>query len=183
MSGKLFEGGNSTLLQQNAKAPLGKAIKAHLMRIQQSFSGDKTSNGYKRLCNILQMNELDGGVKYNELTQLKHIMGKLLPTSEEFNTLGGNMMKAWLDISLSSMENSVKNDKIARQRAGETNVFRRAHTKDRQGKSKNKSTIGRIQTKNVSKSISNNKSVVLSENNNDRRIVRISEEQANYYIL
>ena len=175
----LTEGGNSTLIKRKVKAPLGRDIKKHLLKVFNNFEGDKGSKGYERLYNILKMDSDEGGINYNELTQLSHIMNKILPNSEEFQTLGGELMKSWVEISLKSMENNDKADKQARKNAGEQNAFRKAHTKDRQNKRKNKPTIGKFQTKNASKSISNNSFVKLSENNTHRTII-ISEERTNY---
>lgn len=175
----LYEGGNSTLIKRKVKAPLGKDIKNHLYKIYNNFNGDKGERGFVRLENILKMDKEDGGINYNELTQIAHIMNKILPNSKEFITLGGQLMKSWVDVSLKSMENNDKADKQARKDAGEQNVFRKAHTKDRQNKRKNKPTIGKFQTKNASKSISDNKFVKLSENDSHRTII-ISNEQANY---
>ena len=143
------------------------------------FKGDKGSKGYERLYNILKMDNEEGGINYNELTQLSYIFNKILPNSEEFQTLGGQLMKSWVEISLKSMENNDKADKQARKNAGEQNAFRKAHTKDRQNKRKNKPTIGKFQTKNASKSISNNSFVQLRENKVHKTII-ISEEQTNY---
>lgn len=175
----LSEGGNSTLIRRKVKAPLGKEIKKHLLQIYNTFDGDKGSKGFQRLSNVLNMDKEDGGINYNELTQLSHIMNKILPDSEEFNTLGGQLMKSWVDISLKSMENNDRADKQARKDAGEQNAFRKSHTKDRQNKRKNKPTIGRFQTKNASKAIGNNDFIKLSETIEKKTII-ISESQANY---
>lgn len=175
----LNEGGNSALLKRKAKAPLGRDIKKHLMQIYRSYNGDKGGKGFLRLTNILQMDRDEGGINYNELTQLEHIFNKLLPNSEEFQTLGGSLMKSWVEISLSSMENNDKADKQARKNAGEQNAFRKSHTKDRQNKRKNKPTIGRFQTKNAGNAIKNNSFIKLSENKTPKTII-ISEEQTNY---
>lgn len=172
----LNESGNSTLIKRQVKAPLGKDIKKHLYKIYNEYNGDKGSKGYARLENILAMDRDDGGIKYNELSQLSHVLNHIIPNSDEYKTLGGDLMKTWVDISLKSMENNDRADKEARRKAGEQNAFRRAHTKDRQNKRKNKPTIGRFQTKNASKSIANNKFVQLREHKN----IIISEEQANY---
>lgn len=175
----LNEGGNSTLIKRQVKAPLGKDIKKHLYQIYNSFNGDKGSKGFARLENILNMDKNEGGINYNELTQISHIMNKILPNSEEFKTLGGELMKSWVNISLKSMENNDRADKQALKNAGVQNAFRKSHTKDRQNKRKNKPTIGRFQTKNASKSISNNSFIKLSESDEHKTIV-ISDEQANY---
>jgi hypothetical protein len=175
----LNEGGNSTLIRRKVKAPLGKEIKKHLLQIYNNFDGDKGSKGFQRLSNVLNMDKEDGGINYNELTQLSHIMNKILPKSEEFKTLGGDLMKSWVDISLKSMENNDRADKQARKNAGEQNAFRKSHTKDRQNKRKNKPTIGRFQTKNASKAIGNNEFIKLSETLEQKTII-ISESQANY---
>lgn len=175
----LSEGGNSTLIRRKVKAPLGKEIKKHLLNIYNTFDGDKGSKGFQRLSNVLNMDKEDGGINYNELTQLSHIMNKILPNSEEFNTLGGNLMKSWVDISLKSMENNDRADKQARKDAGEQNAFRKSHTKDRQNKRKNKPTIGRFQTKNATNAIANNDFIKLSETIEKKTII-ISESQANY---
>lgn len=175
----LNEGGNSTLIRRKVKAPLGKEIKKHLLQIYNNFDGDKGSKGFQRLSNVLNMDKEDGGINYNELTQLSHIMNKILPNSEEFNTLGGELMKSWVDISLKSMENNDRADKQARKNAGEQNAFRKSHTKDRQNKRKNKPTIGRFQTKNATNAIGNNDFIKLSETIEKKTII-ISESQANY---
>lgn len=175
----LNEGGNSTLIRRKVKAPLGKEIKKHLLNIYNTFDGDRGSKGFQRLSNVLNMDKEDGGINYNELTQLSHIMNKILPNSEEFNTLGGNLMKSWVDISLKSMENNDRADKQARKNAGEQNAFRKSHTKDRQNKRKNKPTIGRFQTKNATNAIGNNEFIKLSESSEKKTII-ISESQANY---
>lgn len=175
----LNEGGNSTLIKRKVKAPLGKEIKKHLLQIYNNFDGDKGSKGFQRLSNVLNMDKEDGGINYNELTQLSHIMNKILPNSEEFNTLGGELMKSWVDISLKSMENNNRADKQARKNAGEQNAFRKSHTKDRQNKRKNKPTIGRFQTKNATNAIGNNDFIKLSETIEKKTII-ISESQANY---
>lgn len=175
----LNEGGNSTLIKRQVKAPLGKDIKKHLYQVYKNFDGDRGSKGFERLTNILTMDRDEGGINYNELTQLSHILNKILPNSDEFKTLGGELMKSWVDISLRSMEINDKADKQARKIAGEQNAFRKPHTKDRQNKRKNKPTIGKFQTKNASKSISNNSFIKLSENKTHKTII-ISEEQTNY---
>lgn len=175
----LNEGGNSTLIKRKVKAPLGRDIKKHLLQIYNNFDGDRGSKGFSRLENILNMDNNDGGINYNELTQISHIMNKILPNSEEFQTLGGPLMKSWVEISLKSMENNDRADKQARKNAGEQNAFRKPHTKDRQNKRKNKPTIGRFQTKNASKAIGNNSFIKLSENNEHKTII-ISNDQANY---
>lgn len=173
------EGGNSALLKKKAKAPLGRDIKKHLLQIYHAYNGDKGSKGFSRLENILKMDNEEGGINYNELTQLCHIMNKILPSSEEFKTLGGGLMKSWAEISLKSMENNDKADKQARKNAGEQNAFRKHHTKDRQNKRQNKPTIGKFQTKNANKAIANNSFVQLREDNLNKTII-ISEEQTNY---
>ena len=175
----LTEGGNSTLIKRKVKAPLGRDIKKHLLKVFNNFNGDKGSKGYERLYNILTMDNEEGGINYNELTQLSHILNKVPPNSEEFQTLGGQLMKSWVEISLKSMENSDKADKQARKNAGEQNAFRKPHTKARQNKRKNKPTIGRFQSKNANKSIGNNSFIKLSENKANKTII-ISEEQTNY---
>lgn len=175
----LNEGGNSTLIKRQVKAPLGKDIKKHLYKIYNEFDGDKGSKGFERLTNILNMDRENGGINYNELTQLSHILNNILPNSDEFKILGGELMKSWVDISLRSMENNDKADKQARKNAGEQNAFRKPHTKDRQNKRKNKPTIGHFQTKNASKNIGNNSFIKLSENKTLHTII-ISEEQTNY---
>lgn len=172
----LNEGGNSSLIRRKVKAPLGKAIKRHLYYIYKNYNGDKGYNGFVRLCNILKMDNDEGGINYNELTQLSHILNTMAPNSNEYNTLGGDLMKSWVDVSLKSMENNDRADKEARKRAGEENVFRKPHTKDRQNKTKDEPSIGKFQTKNATKSIANNNFVKISES----RTIIISDKQANY---
>ena len=78
------------------------------------------------------------------------------------------------------MENNDKADKQARKNAGEQNAFRKTHTKDRQNKRKNKPTIGKFQTKNASKSISNNSFVTFNsydEEEEDQNVPAMKKEE------
>ena len=157
------EGGNSVLLKIGAKAPLGSSIKAHLLKTKDKYEGKIASKGLQRLINVLSMDRDSGGIGYNELTQLKHVFSKMNKSDEEYEIIGGDLMKSWVEVSLASMENSVKLDKEARRRAGEQNVYRKTHTKD---------TSIRL------KPLDLNESEFVVDHTD--RVFRISETQANY---
>ena len=164
----IFEGGNSEL--KGRFFPLGKGIRKHLEQTLASYDGDKTIIGYKRLNNILSM---ENGIAYNELKRIKNFFDNYTGSDKSVDYIlnGGTPMKLWVDNTLNTATSAIEGFKQAKKDAGAENAFRKPHEKNRQTKPQ-KPTVAKVQTANVVKGIHNNTAVQY-----ESKIIRISEEQ------
>lgn len=135
----LFEDGNSEL--KNRKFPLPDGVKKHLNNVLNSFKGNKTTVGYKRLNNLLSMN----GVEYNEMKRIKNFFDNFNGNDDsiEFQLNGGRAMQTWVNNTLSTATNSIKGFKNAKKEAGLNNSFIKSHEKDRLTKNVGKVTMAK----------------------------------------
>lgn len=133
----LFEDGNSEL--KNKKFVLPDGIRRFLTQTLTNFKGNKNSVGYKRLNNLLKMN----GIEYNEMKRIKNFFDNFngKEDSIEFQLNGGKAMQTWVNNTLSTATNAVKNFKNAKKEAGITNSFIKPHTKNRLTKNATKVTM------------------------------------------
>lgn len=136
----------------NRTFPLPKGIRKHLKNTLDNYHGDKTIDGYKRLNNVLSMDS----ISYHEMKRIKNYFDNYKGTykSDEFILNGGEPMMTWVNNTLNSATNAIKDFKQAKKDAGVNNSFIRPHEKDRQNKKKNKPTQVKIKTNN--KNLSNN---------------------------
>lgn len=123
----LFEDGNSEL--KGRKFPLPIGIRKHLTQILNNFNGNKNSVGYKRLNNLLSMD----GIEYNEMKRIKNFFDNFngKEDSIEFQLNGGKAMQTWVNNTLSTTTNAIKDFKNAKKEAGMSNAFIKPHTKNR----------------------------------------------------
>lgn len=151
----LFEDGNSEL--KGRYFPLGIGIRKHLENVLKNYNGDKSSEGYKRLNNILAM---PNGIEYNELKRIKNFFDNFEGNqqSPEYILNGGDEMRLWVDNTLNTATTAIKGFKQAKKDAGFNNAFIKPHEKDRQNKT-SKPTVSKIQTNNVGRNIANNTAV------------------------
>ena len=163
----LTEDGNREL--KHRFFPLGKNIRQHLQNTLDGYEGDRTINGFKRLNNILSM---ENGIAYNEMKRLKNFFDNYqgTPNSIEYILNGGEPMRLWINATLNRATKGVEDFKTAKKEAGIPNAYIRPHEKDRQNKT-SKPTTAKIQVKNAAKDVNNNTSVkyesILRENIND----------------
>ena len=169
------EDGNQEL--KNRVFPLSNGIKKHLMQTLNDYNGDKTIDGYKRLNNLLSMNN---GIKYEEMKRLKNFFDNYSgsPKSMEFILNGGEPMKLWVYNTLNTATTAIHNFKQAKKDAGMSNAFIKSHEKNRQTKKKNKPTQVKFKTDSLSKKMTNND--VLKYENKCHKVICITEQQATF---
>lgn len=151
----LFEDGNSEL--KGKFFPLGRGIRKHLENILRNYNGDKAVEGYKRLNNILSM---ENGITYEEMKRIKNFFDNFQgdTNSPEYILNGGQPMALWVTNTLNTATKGIKDFKQTKKDAGFKNAFIRPHEKDRQN-SPGKVTQAKIQTTNVNRNIANNTSI------------------------
>lgn len=145
---------NNILKNRRFKLPDG--ILKKLNRILNSYHGDKTIDGYKRLNNIIKMDS----ITYNELKRIKNFFDNFKGNinSYEYILNGGEEMKLWVNNTLRTATKAVKDYKQTQKDNGVANAFIKPHTKERQI-TKNKPTQVKFQTNNFSQNISNAKTL------------------------
>ena len=111
-------------------------------------SGDK---GYTRCSNMVK----DGKLTYPQAKKFKHELENDLEDTD-YDVVGGDDMLDFINTSLDGRRDSVHSSKKIRQNAGEENVFKKTHTKD---KSKNPTRVRKIKVSKNSDDILNNRAV------------------------
>lgn len=166
--------------------PLGKGIRKHLYNTLQNYNGDKTIEGYKRLINLLNM---ENGVSYEEMKRLKNFFDNYQGTKKSYEYIlnGGEPMQLWVNNTLNSATKAIHDFKQAKKEAGINNAFIKNHEKNRQTKKKNKPTQVKFKTNDVNKQIKNNdllkfENILHESYENDEYYDILSEYDA-YYVL
>lgn len=161
--------------------PLGKGIKKHLIATLKNYEGNKTVDGYKRLNNILSM---DNGISYNEMKRIKNFFDNYQGTdkSVEFILNGGEPMKLWVNNTLNTATKSIHDFKQAKKDSGINNAFIKTHEKDRQVKTKNKPTQVKFKTNDINNNLSDNNLLKFENNLHtgaslNKKIIYITEQQ------
>jgi|TARA_B100001094_G_scaffold305866_1_gene336069 hypothetical protein len=121
------------------------SLKSNLTNLS---SGDK---GYSRCNNMVN----DGKLTYSQAKKFKHELENDLEDID-YDIVGGDDMLDFINDSLDGRRNSVHSSKKIRQNAGEENVFKKTHTKDR---SKNPTKVRKIKVAKNSDDILNNRAV------------------------
>lgn len=129
----LFESGDGNSELKGKRFPLGKNIYAHLKETLDNYKGDKSVEGYKRLVNIINMNDNEGGILYNEMKRIKNFFDNYNGSRDSVNYIlnGGEPMENWVRNTLNTAIETVKGFKQAKATGGLKNSFRKEHTKDR----------------------------------------------------
>lgn len=138
---------------KNRKFPIPDGVREKLTAIRDGYNGDKNISGYKRLCNILDMD----GIKYSEMKRIKNFFDNYEGSdkSMEYILNGGEAMNLWVTNTLYTATKSVHDYKQAKKDAGIKNAFIKPHNKERQIR-KNKPTQTTFKTNNISNAISSN---------------------------
>lgn len=167
----LIEDGNSEL--KHRFFPLGRNIRKHLQATLDNYDGDKTIDGYKRLNNVLSM---ENGIAYNEMKRIKNFFDnyKGSPDSPEYILNGGDEMHLWVNDTLSRATQQIRDFKETKKEFNiDNNSFKKEHEKDRQ-LSPGKPTYPRIKVRNGRRSTEG----TTIKYENVQRTVRLTEEQA-----
>lgn len=113
----LFENGDGNEALKMRKFPLSRGIKKHLLNTLRNYNGDKTTEGYKRLNNILAMED---GIAYNEMKRIKHFFDNYEgnTNNDEYILNGGDEMKCWVTNTLNTAISTINNIKQAKKAEG-----------------------------------------------------------------
>ena len=164
------EDGNKDL--KGRKFMLSKGIKKHLLNTLNSYNGDKNIEGYKRLVNILSM---ENGIDYNEMKRLKNFFDNYNGTNQNVTYIlnGGDEMKNWVNNTLTSATTAIKDIKQDKKNVGMENVFIKKHNKDK-GLKPSKPTQKIIKTTNLGQNLNNNNNI---RNESVQHIIYLTEQQ------
>lgn len=159
--------GNKEL--NDRKFQLTSKLKKHLQDTLDNYKGSKSVAGYERLNNILNMDY----ITYSEMKRIKNFFDNYRGTDEsaEYILNGGAPMKFWVNDTLHTATQAIKDFKTAKMNAGFDNAFIRTHEKDKQTKVK-KPTIIKSKKKDFTKHIANNTFFTA-----ESRIVKLTEQQ------
>ncbi len=136
---------------KNRVFPLPDGVRKILKKTLSDYKGDKTIDGYKRLNNLLGMEN----ITYQEMKRIKNFFDNYKGTDKSYEYIlnGGDAMKTWVNNTLNTATKVVHDFKQAKKDAGISNAFIRSHEKNRQTKKKNKPTQAKFVTNNVSHNI------------------------------
>jgi hypothetical protein len=156
---------------KNRSFPIPKEVRKMLQSTLNNYNGDKTVDGYKRLNNILSMNN----ISYHEMKRIKNFFDNYVGTdkSAEFILNGGEPMKNWVNATLNQATKAVHDFKQAKKDAGVSNSFIKPHEKDRQNHKKNKPTQVKFNVSN--KNMLNNTTLTYESKN---KTICITEDQS-----
>ncbi|MCD8206497.1 MAG: hypothetical protein LUD72_01015 [Bacteroidales bacterium] len=114
---------------KNRSFPLTQGIRKHLEKTLEGYKGSRATDGWKRLNNLLDF----GALTYQEMKRVKNFFDNFVgdKSRADYVLNGGDAMRAWVDNTLATARQTVKDFKQAKKDAGMKNAFRREHTKDR----------------------------------------------------
>lgn len=115
-----------------------------LKNLSVKYSSKKDSKGYKRLNNLIKMRNLTT----NEMYQLKNYFDKLSNSDEEYNIIGGDEMKEWVNKELNIATSINYRGKDIKRKMGDNNAFIKNHEKE-YGNGKGHSGISQNMKKDV----------------------------------
>ena len=102
-----------------------KKIKDILTQNYENFNGDKNAPGFDRLRNLLTMPH----ITYYELKRLKNFYDNMTDSNQnEYELYGGNLMKQWVEITLSTSRDCVETNKESNKKNGNSNSYRTSPT-------------------------------------------------------
>lgn len=145
---------NSQLRKKSFKCP--KHILDKMAKVLSTFKGNANeSDGYNRAKKLIKN---EGRVSYEQLKRIKNFFDNFDgdETHIEYRLNGGDEMKNWVESSLNTARNAVYYVKKSRMDAGEENMFKTTHSKD---KAKNPTDINipKPHKGDINKYISSNK--------------------------
>lgn len=90
------------------------------------YQNNKTDKGYKRLNNLINQRDINT----NEMYRLKNFFDNADPQSIEFNMIGGDKLRGWVNNELKNATDISYNNKDMKRKMGQKNAFISAHSKD-----------------------------------------------------
>jgi len=113
---------------QGKTIPIEDKVKKHLNKIFNAYKGNKTVEGYNRLKNLVDSDE----ISYEQLKRIKNFFdnfnGNINDTPYMLN--GGTMMKKWVDYVLYVSRKGLEGKKKSMSDVGMDNQYIKNHSKD-----------------------------------------------------
>jgi|TARA_R110002012_G_scaffold71622_1_gene183494 hypothetical protein len=134
---------------KNDKYSLPEELKEKLNTIFNNLNPNQ--KGYQRCKNLVD----DPQLSYSQAKKLKHELENELENND-YEVVGGDDMLDFINSSLDGRRDIVHHSKKVRQNAGEENVFKKTHTKD---KTKNPTKVRKIKISSKSDDIINNRAI------------------------
>ena len=102
---------------------LEKNVNQHLKKIFNAYCGDRNVEGYTRLKNLCDSND----ISYEQLARIKNFFDSFTGKKSDSPYLlnGGTLMKDWVEISLSNMRDGVENKKKSMSNVGMPNQYQK----------------------------------------------------------
>jgi hypothetical protein len=103
-------------------------LKKHLLRIYNAYRGDQKQEGFGRLKNLCDSDE----ITYEQLKRIKNFFDNFEGNRNDTPYLlnGGSKMKDWVNISLNDLRMDIEGKKKAMSSVGMPNQYIKTHTKD-----------------------------------------------------
>lgn len=115
---------NKNLENKTFKIP--DKLYSYLKNLFKKYSLNKEIKGLKRLNNLIKTRNINT----NEMYQLKNRLDKLDKSDEEYNVIGGDELKNWIDKELNLATAIDYRSKDAKRKMGDTNAFIKSHNKE-----------------------------------------------------
>lgn len=119
---KVVSESNQDLVNKKFKIP--DEIYGHLKNNLQGIQ-DKSTKGYKRLNNLVN----NRYITTSEMYRLKNFFDKNSEESAEYNLIGGNEMKTWIEKELGAATTMSRQSKEIKRDLGQNNAFIKSHEK------------------------------------------------------
>jgi hypothetical protein len=113
---------------QGKKTNIPEKVKTHLSRIFTAYRGDETVEGYARLKNLVDKDQ----ISYEQMKRMKNFFdnydgGK---NTTPYLLNGGTLMKDWVDKTLKDARKNIEGKKKAMKDTGMDNQYIKTHSKD-----------------------------------------------------
>lgn len=115
---------NENLKNKTFKIP--DNLYSYLKNLLKKYSTNKEIKGFKRLNNLIKTRNINT----NEMYQLKNRLDKLDKSDEEYNVIGGDELKKWIDKELNLATTIDYRSKDIKRQMGDTNAFIKSHNKE-----------------------------------------------------
>lgn len=98
----------------------------YLKKLSTKYGDQKSGKGFKRLNNLINNRDLSS----DEMYVLKHFFDNSNSQSDEYNIIGGDKLRDWIDKELEAATSISYRNKDSKRKAGISNAFINPHSKE-----------------------------------------------------
>ena len=164
------KGGNSKLINKSFNLPYG--LLSNLKKILNDYKNYSNHEYYDHLKNIT----INEKIPYGDMKKIKSFFENYTGDKNNIDYIlnGGDELKMWVNLTLDSAVNNIKNIKYAQKKSGINNAFIKPHTKNRNTKNSTKVTFSKP---NVDGSITQNTYDGKSYKFSEKKVVILKKDQ------